>query len=394
MRIALFSDNFYPELSGITDSLLCLSRELARAGHTVGFFVPRYSTQNFRRSNLPPIEISIAPGVTIQRLPSLPFPTGTEQGRLVIPWPSLVKQVAAFKPDIIHTHLFFGVGLVALRAARELQIPLLGTNHTLFSEFMRLSPIGKRALPKIGTAYVRWYYNHCQQLTTPATSLRTAMIADGVRPPITVMDNPIDTDIFALVSPEQKTAYKKQWECSGPTAVYAGRLSGEKNVAAVIDAFALVTQTLPNATLMIAGHGSLQSALTAKAQSLPCHAHIRFVGTLDKPTLASLYGASDLFVTASPSENQPLTLLQAMATGLPAVGVRAGGLAEYIQSEYGALVDVGDVPGLAREITRYLQNEKQRASAGASALAASTRFSSATVSKKWLNLYASLLKKA
>ncbi len=393
MRLALFSDNFYPELSGITDSLLVLGRELAEAGHTVAFFVPYYSEKNFLRSNLSPAEISIAPRVNIIRLPSYPFPTGTRQGRLVIPWPHLTLEVARFRPDIIHTHLFFGVGLVALRAARELRVPLLGTNHTLLSEFMRLSPIGKSFLSYLGNAYVRWYYNHCAEITVPATSLRESMITSGVTRPITIMDNPIDATIFKPVTAADKARYRSKWQCTGPTVVYAGRLSGEKNVAAVISAFTEVVRVLPEAELVLAGHGSLESDLRSQAAKSPADKRIRFLGTLDKASLAEVYVASDLFVTASPSENQPLTLLQALATGLPAVGVRSGGLSEYIRPEYGRLAEVGDTLGFARHIRYYLQHPEELSVASTAAIAASHRFSSAVVSQKWLTLYQSLLKK-
>ena len=114
MKIAVFSDNFYPELSGISDSIIEQARELNGLGHDLCFSVPRYGKADFAVPHLPYEEIRIGEGVVIHRLFALPFPAPTKQGRMIIPsflhWLTLRKE----KPDVIHTHLFFGAGLEAL----------------------------------------------------------------------------------------------------------------------------------------------------------------------------------------------------------------------------------------------------------------------------------------
>src|SRR5665647_1224194 len=130
MKIAVFSDNFYPELSGISDSLVEQARELSLLGHTIDFFVPRYGEKDFAVSHIPYKEIEIGKGVSVHRLFALPFPAPTKQGRMILPtflrWISLWKK----NPDIIHTHLFFGAGLEGLLASFFLHKPLIGTSHT------------------------------------------------------------------------------------------------------------------------------------------------------------------------------------------------------------------------------------------------------------------------
>ena len=86
MRIAIFSDNFYPELSGITDSLMALAEELAKAGHQVFFFAPAYSRRDFAKSGFEFKELDLGANVSIVRFRSLPYrssPTG--QSRIVLP---------------------------------------------------------------------------------------------------------------------------------------------------------------------------------------------------------------------------------------------------------------------------------------------------------------------
>src|SRR3989344_6465229 len=140
MRIAFFSDNFYPELSGISDSIITTATELGRRGHQIRFFAPRYSTRNYSLLGLAAKEPSLGPNVSFCRFFSLPFPTGTGQGRLVVPSGWRTWAIKSFSPDILHSHLPFGVGLEGLIASKILHKPLVGTNHTPTSEFIHYSP--------------------------------------------------------------------------------------------------------------------------------------------------------------------------------------------------------------------------------------------------------------
>ena len=110
MRIAIYSDNFYPELSGISDSVMALSKELGRRGHFVNFYVPMYAREAYATANVPYKEIELGSNIKVTRFFSFPVKTGTGHGRLVIPTGFRVLAASKFKPDIIHTQLFFGVG--------------------------------------------------------------------------------------------------------------------------------------------------------------------------------------------------------------------------------------------------------------------------------------------
>src|SRR3989338_1062539 len=151
MRIAIFSDVFHPEISGISDSIISLAEELSKMGHEIRFYVPSYSEKNYAKVGLANKEIKLGKNISILRLPSVPYPTGTGQGRLVIPSPFIIWDVKKFNPDVIHTQLFFGAGLEAILSSKILKKPLLGTNHTAVKEFMKYSPLnGKWASNKIG----------------------------------------------------------------------------------------------------------------------------------------------------------------------------------------------------------------------------------------------------
>jgi len=381
MNIAIFSDNFYPELSGISDMVMTLSRELGKRGHLVRLYVPQYAPRNFRRVNVPVQEIDLGNNVSIKRLFSIPFPTGTKQGRMIVPMGAAFRDLKKFKPDILHTQLFFGAGFEALHAAKKLQVPLVGTNHTVLSEFVPHIPIFFGSLVRLSLKFVSWFYNHSQVVTAPSRTLLEEMIHYGMSRPSSLVDNPIDLDQFRVLPVLKKPA----------SLVFAGRLSVEKNISILIQALPLILKKVPEATLFVAGHGPEKERLQHLAFELSISASVKFLGTLSKPALTELYNQSEIFVTASTSENQPLTLLQAFACGIPAVGVNARGLGEHILPTCGRLVEPANMEAFAEAVITLLQNPSQRAAYGENAVEYVQQFRASVVAQKWEEVYQSLL---
>ena len=99
MRIAIFSDNFYPELSGISDSIITTARELARRGHVIRFFAPRYAPRDYRAVNLPPEEPALHERIGISRFASLPYGGPSGQARIVVPAGFRALRVREFAPE-------------------------------------------------------------------------------------------------------------------------------------------------------------------------------------------------------------------------------------------------------------------------------------------------------
>jgi 1,2-diacylglycerol 3-alpha-glucosyltransferase len=361
MRIALFSDNFYPEIGGIQDSVLTTGRALAKLGHSVAFFVPSFSARDCRIAELPPHELEMSSGMEIHRFASIHVPSPTLQSRLVWPTGLRWRTVRDFRPDILHTHGFFGIGLEALVAARTLQIPLVGTNHWALSGFRQYAPFKSEWFIRRAIGYASWYFNHCRFVTAPSLSAIREMEERGFHSRHTVLSNPIDTSAFSPISTEARRELKQRLGLTDATVVYAGRLAREKNIAVLIRAVARLREAMPRITLAIAGHGSARTELERLSDSLGIQGNIRFFGTLEQHALADLLRASDVFAIASTSETQSMTLLQAMACGVPAVGVRALALPEYIEDgRTGTIVPPGDDAAMAEAIRTLLTDTPKR----------------------------------
>ncbi|MBU6141548.1 glycosyltransferase [Patescibacteria group bacterium] len=389
MKIAIFSDNFFPELSGIADSIIALAKALSARGHEIHFFVPQYSVVDYRKGNLLQQELDLGPHVHIHRLSSFSVPSPTGQARLVLPIGGSLREMRKIKPDIIHTQLIFGVGLEALLAGKMTHTPVIGTNHTAITEFVRYLPVRFPWAKSLALRYAVWYYNSCEFVTAPSESVFSEMVPNGFVRPHQALSNPIDTDLFTekVAKAKEKEETIKKLKLSPNTIVYAGRLAAEKNIDTIIRALPAVRAKVPDVVLALAGHGAGADELRMLAKNLNVVQHVRFLGTLEKPLLAKLYRAGRAFAIASTSETQSMTLMQALACGLPAVGVNARALPEYITPENGFIVEPGDAEGMANALIGILKNKKTWSRLSKGARRSVERYAIPRVADTWEELY-------
>lgn len=389
MHIAFFSDNFYPELSGISDSIIITGHELARRGHRVSYVVPRYGNKAYRivgaRNAGEPF---VDEHVRFIRVPALSIGGPTGQARMVIPYGRHTIFQHSEMPDIIHSHLFFGLGLEALWTASRNHIPFIGTSHTLIQEVMRYGVFRGAWIKRLSARYVAWYYNHCALVTAPSESILRDMERFHFHAKSRVVSNPIDTELFHPChnDDERETAIQ---ECgfSNFTVLVAGRLAPDKHIDVVMRAFRDVKNVVPSAILAIAGHGIEEKKLRDLARILHIEDGVRFLGTVPHDRLARMYRAASAFVIMSTSETQSMVLLQAQASGLPVVVARAGALPEYVRSEFGDIVEPGDSHMLAHSLITLAQSQVLRDARGREARRHALQFSVSSVVDTWEKIY-------
>jgi 1,2-diacylglycerol 3-alpha-glucosyltransferase len=390
MRIAFYSDNFYPELSGISDSIVTTATQLAKMGHFINFFVPAYSKKNYKLLKLPYEEINLHERIKITRIFALPFKTGTGQGRMVIPTGVKSLILKKFKPDLIHSHLIAGVGLEALIDSKLLGIPLVGTNHTPISEFVRYSPLKWKLINNFMQRYDVWYYNHCKFVSSPSSPVLEEMKSLGFNKPGKVVSNPLNVDLFQ--KKQDKQQLKKKYNLSDFTLIYCGRLAPEKRVDLMIKAAGELKNEIPDLTLLIRGTGIEQENLQNLAKKMGVFDKTRFVSFIkEKEELAKLYSAADLFLMLSTAETQSIVMMQAMAAGLPVIGVNAWGLPDYINSENGILIEPGDLKTLKEKILLLYKDKKLRESLGEGGRKFVAGFTPEKIASQWEEIYVKVL---
>ncbi len=388
MRIAMFTDHFFPELGGIQDSVATISRALGRRGHQIDIYAPRYGRRDYRRIGATAGERDLGPNVRVRRRASLPFPSSTNQSRAAVLSPIAWAAMAVrAKPDVIHAHSFFGIGLEALLNATCLRIPMIGTNHWTVAGFGPHIPLSVAN----AAAYVTWFYNRCDYVTAPSRSVFAELGTARLRRPLDVVSNPIDTDLFTPARDDERDALRAHFGLTRPTITYAGRLGPEKNIEILLRAVAALHEQGVAAELAIAGHGSHEPELRALVKELRIDTYIRFFGTLTQDELARLLRASDTFAIMSTSETQSMVLLQAMASGVPVVAANTRALPEFVTQANGELVDPYDVTQLTQTLANLLASPQRRRQMGAAGRQSVERYCVETITDAWETLYRSVL---
>lgn len=362
MKIALISDFFYPELSGVADAVALLGSTLVDRGHEVLYIIPRYPkphTGTYRTKSLPSI-------------PFVGSPTG--QGRLPLPFGVGIKALWDFKPDVIHTHSPYVPGLEALLYAKLTKTPIVGTHHTILSEFMKGSPAW---VIKAALHYNSWYYSRCAFVSAPSQVLINEMVEYGLDTDYEAMSNPIDVAHFS----------RAQSDIHNSTILYAGRLSEDKHVEVIIQSLPKVREKIPDIRLLIAGRGAAEPALRALAKKLSVEKNVEFLGFVPKENLPETYKECSLFVIMSTSESQSLVLMQAMAAGKPVIGADSRALPEYITHDVGRVVEPGNDAELADEIIAILSDPTKAREMGAAGIAKVANYLPQEIADRWQNIY-------
>lgn len=388
MRIAICSDFYEPELSGVTDSLLLQGQHLIDMGHQLTFLVPSYPRRVYlaRASQVSNTEAMLRSVAEVVRLPAMNYPFApNHQSRIALPGLTAARRLHNSRPDIVHSHSPFVPGIIGLLAARRLGVPLVATHHTPFSEFMGRTP---DQLVKLVERYVAWYYNHATFVSAPCRSLLGYMEQWGLRAPHAAVPNPVAVDDFSPArGAAERQAIRTRLGVSGFTLLCTGRLSAEKHVDLVIRAVARARKQRPDLNLAITGKGNAEPALRNLTEELGLEENVRFFGFLDYPTLVDLYKASDAFAMMSTAESQSLSLMQAMASGLPCLVANARAFPEYIDGGNGTLIEPGDFVALANELLRIARDPGYARKMAQLAIATVRDYAPDTIAHYWEDVY-------
>jgi glycosyltransferase involved in cell wall biosynthesis len=335
MRIAICSDQYLPLLSGLVDSIDTLSRELRRRGHAVRIYAP----------TLPGAQAD----EQVYRFPSWTLPGSGDSMIVALPLGAL-RDMRAFKPDIIHTHLAGVTGFFALYASRRLSVPLVGTDHTLPADYLHYAKLDFPPFPYLVRKFSAWYYNRCVFVTTPGASVLKELKDYGMKRPSRIISNPLPTQLFRPLP--EKNGLKKKLGIGNRAILVFGRIAKEKNLDFAIDVFAEMGK---ETELVFIGDGPYRGELEKKIRERELQPRVRFLGVLRGEPLVEAINACDVCLITSTSETQSLTTLQSLACGLPMVAANAGALAEYVRhGETGYLVEPTDRTAFVEHLTKLL----------------------------------------
>ena len=349
--------------------------------------------------SLEPGEASAAPlaaarGVPLLSLPALVRPVSPL--RDIVAWRAVVRLLRERQPAIVHTHTSKAgtVGRLAAiwhnlgRGERRCRLVHTFDGHVFDGYF---GPVGSRLIIWTERALARW----TDAIVAVAPRQRDDLVGRygiGSSSRVVVVPHGLDLEPFLSVPGSDLEARRTLGLPAGAfVAVFAGRLVPIKDVPTLLDAFARMRAGWPGSRLVVAGDGELRSALEARANTLGLGDAVRWVGW--RRDLTTLYGAADVVVLSSRSEGTPLTLIEALASGRPAVATAVGGVPDVVRDgQTGMLVPAGDPEAFADAMLRLARDPSSRQAMGAAARAdMRTRYSAARLADDLDALYRALL---
>ncbi|MEX1141168.1 MAG: glycosyltransferase [Thermoleophilaceae bacterium] len=275
-----------------------------------------------------------------------------------------------WRPDVVHAHVYQAAP-PALALGRLSRAPVAVTEH--YTGFQRGLVTGyDRTLARLS-------FERADVVAPVSDELAGHLrgLAPGAR--IEVVANVVDTSAFT------PPGVHLAGDAEGARLLTVAALAEKKGHRHLLEALANV----PDATLDVVGDGELRGELERLAADLGVGERVRFLGERPKEEVAELMRAADLFVLASLAENLPVVLIEAQASGLPAVATRVGGVPELVDRDAGVLVEPADPGALAGAIRDVLA---RRADFDPTALAdrAADRYGYDAIAERWTAIYADL----
>ena len=325
MRIALVTDTYLPDINGVVSSTVTLKRALEKAGHTVFVITNHAGTGILYEDGI--LRLS---GIKLRG-----FYGYKVSSPINIRATSYIEKMNL---DVIHLQTNFGVGLYGQYIANALSIPLVDTYHTMYTDYTHyINPRGYAGFDRVSKdaikAASRAVCNNAQAVVAPSQKTREALIDYGVLAPIYVVPTGLDLDKFTAIDPqdERLRAIRAQ-VTDDPEAVilvFVGRLAKEKSLEIPIEAIA--SSTNPHVHLAVVGGGPDEDFYRDLQASLHVEDRVHFLGPAAPDEIGLYYSAFDAFVSASLSETQGMTYLEAMATGRMVFGRRDEVLEDLIE---------------------------------------------------------------
>lgn len=306
MRVAIVAESFLPNINGVTNSVLRVLEHLKEHGHEALVIAPESRDAHPYHDYL---------GFPVVGTASIMFPL-VNSLPVGIPHESLVNELRAFEPDVVHLASPFVLGASAAFSAHRLGIPTVGVYQTDVAGFSTRYKL--KAFEKASWDWTRTIHNKCDRTLAPSSVAVEALQSHGVN---NVHRWGRGVDSVRFHPAKRSDALRRRWDPSGTKKIvgFVGRLAAEKGIARL----APLAQR-EDLKLVIVGNGPQMAEL----ESLMPQAY--FAGALGGDNLAAAYASFDVFVHAGEFETFCQTIQEAQAAGVPTIGPRAGGPIDLI----------------------------------------------------------------
>jgi len=307
MNIGLFTDTYFPQLSGVATSIQTLKNALEKNGHSVFIFTT--TDPHLGKGIIEP---------NVFRVSSVPFVSFTDRRiafRGLFQATKIAKEV---KLDIVHTQTEFSMGMIGKYVAHSLGIPAIHTYHTMYEDYLHYVLNGHLLKPYHVKQFTKAYLHNMDGVVAPSERVKETLTRYGVTIPMRII--PTGVDLTAINENPRRDVRKELGIDSNEKVILTlSRVAAEKKIDQILDVLPTVLEIEPNVKFVIAGDGPDVQPLKDQVARLSLEDYVIFAGSVEHSDVGNYYRMADLFVSASDTETQGLTYIEALAAGTKCV---------------------------------------------------------------------------
>lgn len=378
MKIVISSDIYYPMINGVASFSRNLATGLHQRGHEVLVLAPSITGKfgvekdhefGFKVARLSSFKMPLYPD-QINEVPEAKEFLGVKIPQLIYKngmhvslgsYTEIRDLLDDFEPDIIHDQTPGPVALAVFRYAKRRNIPLVSTDHAYpdnLTQQLKLPKLAKQPINKLMNEYFISFLRRSEYATMPTEQAISDLIPKNRRffkVTVEALSNGIDLSRFKPGQPKAEIFQKYQLPKNAEIVLYVGRVDPEKSLDVLMQAFIGVAKERPEAQLVVVGDGTARPKLEEMAADAGLTTRVHFTGRVVGDDLPQLYRTAKLFAITSKTETQSIVLLEAMASGLPCVAVKAGAIPELVATGVnGFLCSADDATCVAKGIEQIL----------------------------------------
>lgn len=351
MNIAIFTDNYFPNINGVSSSIYTLANGLMAKGHKVYIFSISEPSKQIKLVETNPL---------VFRVPSVAL-TFIKPYRAVKPVLfGVIELCRKLKIDIIHSQTEFSMGVMGHQVAKALGIAQIHTYHTMWEDYTHYITHGVKLVDLPAKSMARKlseiFCESANSLIVPTEKVNRSVISYGVDMTTYIIPSGINLKPFnpSSIDMNRVADIKTDWGIKPQDRVLLsiGRVAAEKSLDLIIKSMPDILKLNPNIMLLIIGDGPALSELKALASELNLGDRVKFPGSVPYSEVATYYQLGDAFISCSTSETQGLTYYEALAAGLPVIARYDECIADILNDGVNSRVfnDITKLPEIASEL--------------------------------------------
>jgi 1,2-diacylglycerol 3-alpha-glucosyltransferase len=309
MKILITTDTYYPMTNGVVISTDNLYKQLKLLGHEVKILALSADGKEHVEGDIfcfSSYNINVYPEAKIIR------PRKS----------SIIRGIIKWRPDIIHSQSEFSTMVIAKYIRKKLNIPQVHTYHTLYEDYLHYFPGGKTIKKTALSKLTGLLLNTFDTVIAPTEKVKEKLESYQVGTNIEIVPTGISLDKFqSEISLSEKDELLSRYGLSRNDNIllYVGRIAEEKNIGEVLKFYNKALGYIENTKLLIVGGGPYLSKLKEIASQYGIESDVKFTGMVSNEEIHKYYKLGDAFITASTSETQGITYIEALASGLPVI---------------------------------------------------------------------------